>query len=223
LCAPVILRTHWAKPQASKTACFPDNDCIGILLAPFDPTSVVPDRGTHMTNAFRKDPQTLRRMWREGQSLSLRRRRAIVVLSTIGMASMAIVSLYQMGLVRHLPDPPLRRFDSDRVNTSDTAYAYGVPDGTLTLAAHATNIVLAAAGGANRVSDRPWLPLAIAAKAAAEAAIAAKYLFYQMPFVERRWCGYCLTDGVAHIGTFVLAWPEAWRSLSILRRRRVSV
>jgi hypothetical protein len=38
-----------------------------------------------------------------------------------------------------VPDPPLRRFDSDRVNASDTAYQYGVPDGTLTLAGHATN------------------------------------------------------------------------------------
>jgi hypothetical protein len=62
-----------------------------------------------------------------------------VALSLIGMASMTAVTLYQMGLIRYVPDPPLRRFDSDRVNASDTAYQYGVPDGTLTLAGHATN------------------------------------------------------------------------------------
>jgi hypothetical protein len=35
-----------------------------------------------------------------------------------------------MGLVKHLPDPPLPGFDSDRVNSSDTAYKFGAPDGT---------------------------------------------------------------------------------------------
>jgi hypothetical protein len=37
-----------------------------------------------------------------------------------------MVTLFQTGLVRHLPDPPLPGFDSDKVNSSDLAYRLGV-------------------------------------------------------------------------------------------------
>lgn len=159
-------------------------------------------------------PQQLREELQESDTPDLRRRRGIVIFSLIGMASMAAVTLYQMGLIRHLPDPPLSRFDSDRVNASDTAYQYGVPDGTLTLAGHATNAAMAAFGGRRRMAEQPWVPIAASGKAAIEAAIAAKYLFYQMPVVEKKWCGYCIVDAVMHIGTFALTLPEAMSALS---------
>ncbi|HSC57423.1 MAG TPA: hypothetical protein VLC51_09475, partial [Nitrospira sp.] len=63
----------------------------------------------------------------------------------------------------------------------DTAYHWGVPDGTVSLAGHGSNIVLAAYGGANRATDLPWLALVACAKAAAEAMVAVKYLCYEMP------------------------------------------
>jgi uncharacterized membrane protein len=161
-------------------------------------------------------PQQLRKELQDGDTLDLRRRRGIVALSLIGMASMAAVTLYQTGLIRHLPDPPLRRFDSDRVNGSDTAYQYGVPDGTLTLAAHATNAVMAAFGGACRAAEQPWAPIAALGKAGLEATIAAKYLFYQMPVVEKKWCGYCIVDALMHIGTFAFTLPEAVKAITIV-------
>ncbi|HEX2054889.1 MAG TPA: vitamin K epoxide reductase family protein [Nitrospiraceae bacterium] len=153
-------------------------------------------------------PQKLRRELQHSQDKAVRRRRAIIVSSLAGMASMAVVSLFQAGLLRHLLDPPLRRFDSDRVNSSDTAYRYGLPDGPLSLTAHAANVALAAIGGEERTS-RPWIPFLACGKAAAEAAVAAKYLFYQMPVVEGTWCGYCIVDALSHIGTFLLTLPEA--------------
>ena len=161
-------------------------------------------------------PQQLRKELQDGDTPDLRRRRGIVALSLIGMVSMAAVTLYQTGLIRHLPDPPLRRFDSERVNASDTAYQYGVPDGPLTLAGHATNAVMAAFGGACRAAERPWAPIAASGKAGLEAAIAAKYLFYQMPVVEKKWCGYCIVDALMHIGTFALTLPEAAKAISIV-------
>ncbi len=58
-----------------------------------------------------------------------------------------------MGIVKHLPDPPVKKphFDSDKVNSSKEAYSYGMPDGPLTIAAHATSIAIAAAGPPDRV------------------------------------------------------------------------
>jgi uncharacterized membrane protein len=142
----------------------------------------------------------------------LTRRRGVIALSLVGMASMAVVSLLQTGMVRHLPDPPLRGFDSDRVNASDVAYRFGVPDGTLSLAAFAANVPLAAAGSADRARRRSWLPLLAAGKAAIEAAAAGWY-FYQMPAREKAWCAYCIIGALASVGVFVLTVPEARRAL----------
>lgn len=158
--------------------------------------------------------QDLRRQLQHGDTSGLRRRRAIIGLSLVGMTSMAIVSAFQTGLLKHLPDPPSDRFQSDEVNSSDTAYQWGIPDGTISLAGHATNIVLAAYGGATRTGSQPWVPLVAAFKAAAEAAVAAKYLFYEMPIVQKKWCGYCIIDAVTHLGAFALTLPEAVNTLS---------
>lgn len=132
---------------------------------------------------------------------------------------MAVVTLFQTGILRHLPDPPLRRFQSEKVNSSDTAYKYGVPDGTITLTGHATNIAIAAIGGADRAQEQPWIPLLAAGKAGAEAMVAAKYLFYEMPVVEKDWCGYCIVDALMHIGAFAMTLPEAGKAFSALRER----
>ncbi|WP_447980007.1 vitamin K epoxide reductase family protein [Candidatus Nitrospira bockiana] len=166
------------------------------------------------------DPEQLRRELQQGEGPDLRIRRAIVGLSLVGMASMAVVSLFQTGVIRHLPDPPLDRFNSDKVNSSVTAYHWGVPDGTVSMAGHAVNVALAAVGGPQRVREQPWVPLIAAAKAAAEAAVAARYLFYEMPIVQKTWCGYCIVDALAHIGTFALTLPEAGKALAAIRQTR---
>src|SRR3546814_12290585 len=80
-------------------------------------------------------------------------------------------------------------FHSDKVNSSNEAYGYGMPDGPLTLAAHAANIVLAAAGPPERYQDRPWIPLLASMISGTQAAVAAKYLFYTMPRSEERRVG----------------------------------
>jgi len=161
-------------------------------------------------------PQQLRRELQEGRNDDLWRRRAIIGLSLVGAAAMTAVSLFQTGVVKHLPDPPLESFDSDKVNSSDTAYMLGVPDGTLSLASLAVNIPLAALGGANRAVEQPVVPLLIAGKAAIEAVVAGWY-FYQMPAKEKAWCGYCITGALANIGIAALTLPEAKKALAHLR------
>src|SRR5579884_4254961 len=94
--------------------------------------------------------QQIRRELRNDPSVELRRRRAIIGLSLVGMAAMAPVSLLQTGVVRHLPDPPIDGFHSDEANLSDPAYRFGVPDGTVALASMAANLPLAAWGGRDR-------------------------------------------------------------------------
>lgn len=162
-----------------------------------------------------KDPQQLRRELQESNGKGLSRRRKIIGLSLLGMAAMGAVSLFQTGIVKHLPDPPVEGFDSDKVNSSDTAYALGVPDGTLSLASLAANIPIAAFGGEDRAEEMPLVPIAAATKASIEAVVALWY-FYQMPTKEKAWCGYCIAGALCNVGIAALTLPEAKRALKTL-------
>lgn len=169
-----------------------------------------------METLIKKDSQILRKELQKGNSKSLKNRRGIIALSLLGIGAMTAVTLLQTGIVKHLPDPPLPDFDSDKVNSSDTAYALGVPDGALSLASLAANIPLASFGGEDRAETFPLVPLAAAAKASVEAVVAGWY-FYQMPAKEKKWCAYCIVGAAANFGIAVLTLGEArkaWRNLS---------
>ncbi len=159
----------------------------------------------------------LRHELQAGTTAELGKRRAIIALSLAGIASMGAVTLLQSGLVKHLPDPPLDGFDSDKVNSSGTAYALGTPDGTLSLAGLALNIPIAAWGGSRRFEAQPVVPIIAAGKAALEA-VAAGWYFAQMPLKEKAWCAYCIAGAAVNVGIFALAIPEAWKALRTLRR-----
>ena len=144
-------------------------------------------------------------------------RRWTIGLSLVGMASMAAVSLLQTGVVRHLPDPPLPGFDSDKVNLSKAAFPLGIPDGTLGLLSFALNLPLAAYGPTDRAGRMAWLPLLGTTKALVDSIVSAWY-FYQMPAREKAWCGYCVASALANWAILALALAEGWRALDTLRR-----
>ncbi len=172
-----------------------------------------------ITETFSGDlsPQVLRKELQEKETKGLRRRRAIIGLSLLGMGAMTAVSLFQTGIIKHLPDPPIDSFDSDKVNSSDTAYALGVPDGTLSLASLAANIPIAAFGGTDRAEKQPLVPIFAAGKSLVEAVVAGWY-FYQMPTKEKAWCGYCIMGAFANVGVAVLTLPEAIEALENLKK-----
>jgi hypothetical protein len=58
-------------------------------------------------NAFRLSESEARNLSSELRSDSsgdVRRRRAVVGLSTLGTASLGLIALYQMGIIKHLPE-----------------------------------------------------------------------------------------------------------------------
>lgn len=175
---------------------------------------------SNQRRAFGTDlnPTQLREELQEGTNSDLRRRRAIIALSLCGIASMGAVSLLQTGIIKHLPDPPLNDFDSDQVNSSDTAYQLGAPDGTLSLAGLAMNVPLAGFGGADRSHKTPLVPIAASIKSGIEA-IAAGWYFYQMPAKEKKWCAYCIAGAIANFGIFALTVPEALKAISVIRTK----
>jgi len=170
-----------------------------------------------ITQWLDEEPQSLRRYIQESDDPEMRLRRGVVAVSLVGVGAMALTTLLQTGLVKNLPDPPVGNFHTKKVNSSDEAYSYGGPDSPLTIVTHGVNMVLASLGGRDRARRQPWLPIMVTLAAAAQASVAAKYLFYQMPKVDKAWCPYCILDALTHFATVGLTLPETVRALRSLR------
>ena len=125
---------------------------------------------------------------RMGQGDALRRRRRVAAMALSSAGSMGVVAAYQMGLVKHLPEPRLAVLDADKVDASGEAYQYlKTPDAALGLANSATTLVLAGMGSARRAEERPWIPLALASKVGLDS-VSALYLPVEQGSKHRRFC-----------------------------------
>lgn len=167
-------------------------------------------------NVVGLSPQELRRELQEGDSPGLKWRRRVIGLSLFGISVTAVISLFQTGVVRHLPDPPIEGFDSEKVMSSDPAYMFGNADATMALASAAMNLPIASFGGADRASQMPMVPIAASAKSAVDAAAAGWY-FYDMATREKAWCIYCIFTAATFLGIFALTLPEAREAINNLR------
>ncbi|MFN8492778.1 MAG: vitamin K epoxide reductase family protein [Caldilineaceae bacterium] len=154
------------------------------------------------------NPSQLSYELRKAVTPHLTRRRWIIGLSFFGAAMAQLVALYQTGIIKRLPDPPLPLIDSNKVDASTYAYKRrDTPDGLMMLSTYATTALLAGAGGKDRVQQKPWLPLAMGAK-----------LLYDTVQVVRlggeEWaenkalCFYCQTASLATLASLLLAIPE---------------
>jgi uncharacterized membrane protein len=126
--------------------------------------------------------------------------------------------VFQTGVLRRLPSPPLPGSDSERVALDGTAYPLGIPDGAIALAGFALNVPLAAFGGTDRARTHPWVVLLSAAKSALDLGICAFYLS-QMPTRMRAWCIYNFVAAAANVGILAQSLPEARRALAALGGR----
>jgi uncharacterized membrane protein YjjP (DUF1212 family) len=162
------------------------------------------------------DPRRLSKELREGTSDDLQRRRWLVGLSLVGTAMGAVVSLYQTGVIRTLPDPPLSIFDSARVDAS--AYGYKrlqTPDALMMVVSYGITAWLAGAGGQNRATALPLLPLAMGAKIAGDVLVV-------LELGREEWqenaalCAYCQVATLCSIASAALAFPEVKKAFRAL-------
>lgn len=164
-------------------------------------------------------PQQLSHELREEQTPDLNRRRWIIGLSMAGATIGQIVTLYQTGLIKHLPDPPLPYIDSNKVNASNYAYKRAqTPDAVLMILTYGLTAWAAAAGGKDRAETNPALPVAMGLKTIADTATNLK-LAQEEWQDNRAFCAYCQAASVLSLATVALAVPEMIRGFRNLFRR----
>lgn len=162
-------------------------------------------------------PEELSRQLRQGTGRYPAYRPVVVILSIANIGSMALISLYQMGIIKHLPEPPLPYLQADQIDASAEAYEkLATPDAVLGMASYAATAVLAAMGGQDRARTRPWIPLALAAKVLFDAAQAGVLTVDQW-VRHRAFCFWCLLAATATFAQVPLVLPEARAALRWIR------
>lgn len=152
---------------------------------------------------------------RNGHSEDLDRRRKVIGLSALGLVDFSIISLYQTGVIKKLPDIPLPIFDSNKVNAAQDAYRFGAPDGPISAVAYAATMVLASAGGSEKAERSPAFDVALGAVVAGNAAGAVYYL-YNMIFKQKKICLYCVTGAAINIASAIIIAPTVIKSVKQL-------
>jgi uncharacterized membrane protein len=146
---------------------------------------------------------------RRGAGSFLEQRRRIAGLTSLASAALGVVALYQFGLIRRVPEPSLPFLGADAVDASGEAYQQlKTPDAALGLLSAGITLVLAGMGDRDRARTQPWLPLALAAKTAADAG-GGLYLLAEQVTKHRKVCSWCTVAAVAQLATLPIALPEA--------------
>lgn len=154
-------------------------------------------------------PKQLSRELRTGSGDFLEERRGVIALSLTAVGCMGLIALYQIGIIRRLPDLPLPLMDADKVDASDEAYEkLATPDAFIGLGSYAVTMGLAAMGGKNRAKEQPLIPLALAAKTSFDALQAAR-LSYDQWAKHKAFCIWCLVAAAATFATVPLVLGEA--------------
>jgi hypothetical protein len=156
----------------------------------------------------------LSRELRTANTPELRRRRWMLGLQLVGVAAGGVVALFQMGVLKRLPDYPSRWFDATRVDASQYGYKYvQTPDALFMIANYALTALLVGMGGKDRARHSPAVPIALAAKAGADV-VTNLVLAQQEWKYNKAFCGYCQSATLASLATLLLSLPEARRALA---------
>lgn len=162
------------------------------------------------------EPKQLSEELRKGKNPHMSRRRAIMGLSMLGGSMGQLVSLYQTGVIPHLPSLPAPIFDADKVDASNYAYCrFESPDGPLMVINYGITAWLASAGGLDRARRNPLIPIAMGVKILFDSALSLE-LAREEWSENKAFCDYCQVATVCSLASLVLAIPEVWAATRTL-------
>lgn len=141
-----------------------------------------------------------------GTGADLEKRRKLVALSAIGIVDFAVITLYQSGVIKRLPELPFSAFDSNKVNADTKAYQMGAPDAAISALTYAATMVLSTWGGSKESGRSAETDVLLGATVAGNAGGALYYL-YDMAFNQKKICPYCLIGAGINLASAVIAAP----------------
>lgn len=126
-------------------------------------------------------------------------RRQLAALAAVGLVDFSLISLFQLGYIKKLPDLPGKVFDTTKVNSSKDAVILGIPDGVISLAAYTATMLLATAAISYKKKSRV-LDVALAGVVLGQAAGAGQYLV-NMVAVQKKACVYCIAGAAINFAS----------------------
>jgi uncharacterized membrane protein len=81
-------------------------------------------------------------------------RPVLIGAACVALATLVPVALYQTHVIKRLPDPPVKVFNSERITMSKTAHPFGVPDALLGLASFGATLGLALLASRSRSAKK---------------------------------------------------------------------
>lgn len=127
--------------------------------------------------------------------VSPRHRGMAIACCCTALASLTPVALVQLHILKKLPDPPGRFFNSKKVVTSKGAYRFGIPDGLLGMASYGVTLALLMAAK----PSRPIVQKMLRAKLGLDATMAIRKVRSQISD-HGRLCSWCLGAAAATAG-----------------------
>ncbi len=158
-------------------------------------------------------PEELGLELRESSKPFLRRRRGIIGLCFVSCAALGAVALYQIGILKKLPQPCWPRFSTRKVHASRQAYAMlQVPDAFPGLLSYSMTACLAAAGTEERSRTQPLIPIAMGCKLLGDAIVAGKLTLDESRKLHAS-SVWSLLAAVCTWAALPIAWPEVKAAL----------
>lgn len=123
-----------------------------------------------------------------------------IAFCSAALVSLVPVVLVQLRVIKHLPDPPGRIFDSKAIVTSKGAYRLGIPDGVLGLGSYSVTLLLLISA----TPSRPLVRGLLRGKLLLDGAVAARKARGQMKKFGRL-CSWCMGTALATAGMVYFA------------------
>ena len=139
----------------------------------------------------------------------------LLVVNAATITTLLPILLHQLGVLDHLPDPPSKIFDSDRITESKAAHPLGIPDGLLGLGSFGMTLGLAVVARSN-----PHVRKYLALKLAGDTAVAGVNVVRQV-ISFRKLCSWCTGTALGAFAATAIGFPlirREWRASQLPSR-----
>jgi uncharacterized membrane protein len=135
----------------------------------------------------------------------------VVAACSVALLTLLPVAAHQLGCLRHLPDPPVNVFASDRITESRTSHPLGIPDGLLGLASYGVTLALALNASKSRKARK-----VLGLKLIADGFVASFNVVRQV-VLFRRLCSWCMGTALCTVAMIASDRTTSRKQIAVIR------